>query len=49
MKKLLTSFAAVALLALIGVETGQQVGNVTQAATRSAVKSYRFDRNKITQ
>lgn len=48
MKKLLTSFAVVSVLATAGVEVGHQFSHVSEAATRNAVKSYKFDRNKIT-
>lgn len=48
MKKLLTSFAVVSVLATAGVEVGQHFNQVSQAATRNAVKSYKFDKNTIT-
>lgn len=46
MKKFLLSLTAVTGLATMGVGAGINISN-TQAATRTAVKSYYFDRNTV--
>lgn len=47
MKKFLVSLLAVAAVATAGVGVTQSVSSA-QAATRTAVKSYHFDRNTFT-
>lgn len=46
-KRLLTAFAVVSVLATAGIEVSQQFNQLSEAATRKAVKSYKFDRNTI--
>lgn len=46
MKKFLISLTAIAGLAAFGVGASTNISN-TQAATRSAVKSYHFDKNTV--
>jgi len=48
-KRLLTAFAVVSVLATAGIEVSQQFNQLSEAATRKAVKSYKFDRNTISQ
>lgn len=47
MKKLLISLLSVTMLATVGLGVGNAY-MPAEAATRSAVKSYHFDRNKYT-